>query len=79
MRESSELDVHPALRHGIIDCPNLIRRHSQVVRQGPAKPLSPVRIWVPPFLVQDKRLFEKLILRALRTGKINFSTGFNFI
>src|SRR5690554_3758869 len=24
------------------------RRHSQEVRQGSAKPLSPVRIWVPP-------------------------------
>ena len=25
-----------------------IRRHSQVVRQRTANPLSPVRIWVPP-------------------------------
>src|SRR5690554_833008 len=25
-----------------------LRRHSQVARQGSAKPLSPVRIWVPP-------------------------------
>ncbi len=26
----------------------LFRRHSQVVRQRSAKPLSPVRIWMPP-------------------------------
>ena len=27
---------------------NLIRHHGQAVRQGPAKPLSPVRFWVVP-------------------------------
>ena len=26
----------------------VIRRHSQVVRQRPAKPLSPVQVWVAP-------------------------------
>ncbi|MCH9610689.1 MAG: Ribosomal RNA small subunit methyltransferase I [Chlamydiales bacterium] len=29
----------------------MYRWHSQVVRPGPAKPLSPVRIWVPPSLL----------------------------
>ena len=28
----------------------IIRRHGQVVRQKPAKLLSPVRIWVSPFI-----------------------------
>ena len=35
-------------------CNITVRHHSQVVRQRPAKPLPPVRIWVvPPFLCQS--------------------------
>ncbi len=34
------------------------RWHGQVVRQGPAKPLSPVRIWVPPKFYLRALLFD---------------------
>ena len=49
---------------------NLIRHHGQAVRQGPAKPLSPVRFWVvPPEKSTRKRGFFNDI-RSLRSRMI---------
>ena len=38
---------------------NQIRHHGQAVRQGPAKPLSPVRFWVVP--PEKERQVERLV------------------
>ena len=34
---------------------HFLRRHSQVVRQRSAKPLSPVQIWVPPPILSSNK------------------------
>ena len=51
----------------------IVRRHGQVVRQKPAKLLSPVRIWVSPFLMKllptTRRNMDSLELNNL-WGKI---------
>ena len=49
-----------------------MRHHSQVVRQRPAKPLPPVRVWVvPPFSpVMPKWRNTPLALRGVRYARL---------
>ncbi len=50
-------------------------RHGQVVRQRPAKPLSPVRIWVPPVFILFGKIFTPVccfVIRDLFVGFVYF-------
>ena len=52
----------------------IFRRHGQVVRQGSAKPLSPVRIWVPPPTVK----FQRSCAKSLRVCSFRYYPLFDF-
>ena len=45
--------------------PLFSRRHGQVVRQKPAKLLSPVRIWVSPFLFNLSNHKSRVVWKIL--------------
>src|SRR5690606_6664682 len=55
--------------------PSPVRRHGQVVRQGPAKPLSPVRIRVPP---PSNSIGDKLLCKSPFSFWIDV-TGCNYL